>query len=81
MKISNDKVDLEEIIENNRKAIKTIDDKIEALSLKETELEKKTFTEKLKICRFFDKGYCKLKSRCKFVHSDQNCETYEKEGS
>ena len=34
--------------------------------------------KKMKICRYFNRGYCKYKNKCRFVHSQNICEEYLK---
>ena len=80
IRITNEKVNLEYLIEINRNDIKNNVENMEALNLEENELKQNLLKETLNICPYFDEGYCKLLKTCKFVHSEENCELFDKEG-
>ena len=72
---------LEAVIEANSDAIKRID--VEILNIKNDKAKAdisdknvKEVTNKDKKCKYFDKGYCKYKSECKFAHPDKICKDY-----
>ena len=81
---------IQEIIDKQKaldKAIAANDaalDKIkkEMLDLKESNtkanIEVKDDDKREKICRYFNRGYCKYKSRCRFTHSEELCQEYIK---
>ena len=70
---------LEDLIKGNSDAIKLIDDAIlelrnENSKAKEEEIKKtETFVKK---CKYFNSGYCKFKTDCKFLHPKEICTIY-----
>ena len=60
IRITNEKVNLEYLIEINRNDIKNNVENMEALNLEENELKQNLLKKTLKICPYFDEGYCKL---------------------
>ena len=50
------------------------------LALKENELENAGSLSSLKVCRFYNQGYCKLDLECKSYHPEKVCEALKNEG-
>ena len=81
---------MEKVIAANAEAIKRLDEELikkrEGNVLKENRKDTNEMNEKnennekkkTKICRYFNRGYCKYKSKCRFVHSQNICEEYLK---
>ena len=66
---------IEETIGKVVNGIKSIDDKIQLLNLKERESE-----ERVRKCLYYNKGFCKLQKNCPFFHPENLCPQFEKEG-
>ena len=70
---------LNDIVVSNSEAIKSIDSEIKMLEAAKVESKKEediTKALKAKKCKYFDRGYCKYKFECKFVHHGEICKTY-----
>ena len=69
---------LNDMAVTNCEAIKRIDIEIEKhqkqFDYNMDEVNKALIKEKK--CKYFDKGYCKYKSECKFAHSEEICKPY-----
>ena len=73
-----------EAIEQIEKDIAKIEDKIKSEG-RENDDSKDVVGKGCKFkqtkCRYFDKGFCKYKSRCKFFHPSLICSIYERNGN
>ena len=90
--IENKKV-IEENLARHTEAIKRIEEVIVKMEEKlknqdnmETEnpnedQEAKRFKYKEGKCRYYDKGFCKYKSKCRYFHPNQICEEYGRTGN
>jgi hypothetical protein len=73
---------LEDLLKANSESIKKIDNEIlemknENGNASRTKAEKKNKPEnRLRKCKFFNSGYCKFKSDCKFSHPVEICKVY-----
>ena len=78
---------IDEILVANSDAIKRIDKEIVKLSKQtivverandtsEDDKDTKVENRKTKKCKYFNRGYCKHKSKCRFIHPEQICEEY-----
>ena len=72
---------LEEIITTNAIAIKRIDEEIKKCQTNKEKIESsKDETNKVeneeKKCRYFNRGHCKFKLECKFLHPTDICKTH-----
>ena len=45
---------------------------------KEAEKNNKETKNKAKVCRYFNRGYCKYKFKCRFIHTKEICEEFIK---
>ena len=68
LRLINQQKACKDAIEENAKAIEQIDSKLELFVKKETK------------CRYFNKGYCRLKTNCDLYHPKQICKTFDNTG-
>ena len=89
VKNSDDIANMKKSKDENGDLIKSLDAKIDLLDteIKRRENELELFTEidneqteNNKICRFYNRWYCKRKTLCSFTHPKQICTNYLKEG-
>ena len=82
---------IEKVIMENAEAMKRLDKELlkerKVEEIKEVEKDpKKTVSDdekgqkRKKVCRYFNRGYCKYKLDCRFVHSQKICEEHLKHG-
>ena len=69
---------LDDLIVANANAIKRIDDEILGFKHDKADCnaDKEQVETKEKTCRYFNRGHCKYKQKCKFFHSKEICQTY-----
>ena len=82
--IENQRV-VDEILVSNSDAIKNLDKEIQKLKqekevdeieMKKTCVDKNGDRVKDKKCRYFNRGHCKYRERCRFYHEREICQTY-----
>lgn len=78
---------LEDMIKENKQAIQLIDEEFVKVSqVKEVAKEQKktcksdTEENRKMKCRYYNRGYCKYKLKCKFSHVRENCAGYLESG-
>ena len=78
--IMNSQKVLEELISEKSNDIKNIEMEIKKIQSEKLEAapgnEKKNIAKVEKKCNYFNKGYCKYKTDCKFTHPSEICKTY-----
>ena len=68
---------LNDMAVTNSEAIKRIDSEIEKHQKQfDNNKDVDGTAMKEKKCKYFNKGYCKFKIKCKFAHSEEICKTY-----
>jgi hypothetical protein len=84
---------IDEIIVANSDCIRRIEKEIKAITVEkgdtkvlhdvlEKEVEKDTKVTKVrKICRYYNRGFCKYKNKCRFAHANKICKIYEETGT
>ena len=78
--IMNSQKMLEELISANSKDINIVNDEIKKIQSEKVEAnlakEKVKMENLKKKCKYFNKGHCKFKTECKFLHPSENCGKY-----
>ena len=65
------------VVEKKGVEKKVVEKKVVEKKVVEKEVvEKKVIENKRKKCRYFDRGYCKYTTKCRFIHPVQNCILY-----